>query len=73
MSERAQPERRSRLRRMAEASWKEIKWQTYLFYCHFIYRHHMRFLHRHGRHWWKHYRLIDGSEFDKCEWCGAMK
>lgn len=63
---------RSRLRRGAEATWKETKWQTYLLYCRFIYRHHMRFIHRRGRHRWTHYNLIDGPKFDKCNWCGAI-
>ena len=41
-------------------------------YGRFIYRHHMRWLHRRGKHKLKHYGPMfpDGGEFDKCEWCG---
>jgi hypothetical protein len=69
----AQIDPRSRLRISMETFWKEIKWQVYLLYGRWVYQHHMRWLHRRGKHWWKHYALIDGPEFDKCEWCGAMQ
>lgn len=44
-------------------------------YGRFIYRHHMRFIHKRGRHQMKHYgpMLPAGGEFDKCEWCGHIE
>ena len=66
---------RSRLRIAIEEVWKEIKWQVYLLYCRFLYRHYMRWLHLHGMHWWSHVAVSDGktlTEFDKCHWCGAI-
>lgn len=44
-------------------------------YLRFIYRHHMRFIHKLGKHQLKHFGppYPDGGEFDKCEWCGHME
>ena len=44
-------------------------------YARFVYRHHMRFIHKRGGHQLKHYGPLypDGGEFDKCEWCGHME
>jgi hypothetical protein len=44
-------------------------------YARFVYRHHMRFIHKRGGHQMKHYGPMypDGGEFDKCEWCGHLE
>lgn len=44
-------------------------------YLRFLYRHHMRFIHKRGRHAMRHYGqlLPDGGEFDKCDWCGHFE
>jgi hypothetical protein len=44
-------------------------------YWRFIYRHHMRFIHKRGRHQMKHYGPLDptNAQFDKCEWCGHIE
>lgn len=44
---------------------------TRWFYNRLIYRHHMRFLHKRGRHRWEHARYLDGSFY--CSWCGHLE
>ena len=69
----AKPDPRPAWQQKAEAARKEARWRVYLFYCRWFYRAHMRWIHKRGRHKWKHFALEGGPEFDKCEWCGAMK
>lgn len=45
----------------AEAARKEVRWQAYLFYCRWFYRAHMRWLHKRGRHKWKHFAMHDSA------------
>jgi hypothetical protein len=44
-------------------------------YARFVYRHHMRFIHKRGGHQMRHIGPIypDGGEFDKCDWCGHLE
>lgn len=63
------------------SEWKETIEAIRLFspwrvlYWRFIYRHHMRFIHRRGGHEMRHFGPIwpDGSQFDRCEWCGHVE
>lgn len=56
--------------------WRETREAIRIFglpkvlYWRFIYRHHMRFIHRRGGHQFTHLRPIDGAEQDWCQWCG---
>jgi hypothetical protein len=70
----APPDRRWWITKKASATWKEVRWQTYLnVYCRFIYWPHMRLLHRHGRHWFTHLRPMGGPEQEWCQWCGERR
>ncbi len=43
-------------------------------YYRLFYRHHMRWLHRRGRHVLTHIGpMEDGAEMDKCHWCGHVE
>jgi hypothetical protein len=44
-------------------------------YWRFVYRHHMRFIHKRGGHAMRHYGPLmpDGGGFDKCDWCGHIE
>lgn len=39
----------------------------------FVYRHHMRAIHRFGWHQWTHLRPMDGPEQHWCQWCGERR
>jgi hypothetical protein len=70
----APPDRRWWLTQKSAALWAATKWQIYLYvYCRLIYRHHMRLLHRFGRHWFTHLRPMGGPEQDWCQWCGERR
>lgn len=61
---------RSRLRRRLGAAWGRVKFQTYLLYCRTLYRPHMRWLHRRGKHWHTKLHPMGGPEMHWCQWCG---
>jgi hypothetical protein len=63
---------RWKLRRIAQRLWRPIH---LYFYCRFIYRHHMRLIHRFNRHWVRRIGPIEpnGAIFYRCEWCGEHK
>lgn len=63
---------RRRLRRYRRA----LTWPIYLHvYCRFLYRPHMRLIHRFGRHWMKRLGPFHpgDSVFYRCDWCGEHK
>ena len=42
-------------------------------YGRFIYRHHMRFIHKRGKHQMKHLHPMGGPAFSRCDWCGHIE
>lgn len=42
-------------------------------YWRFIYRHHMRFIHKRGGHQMKALHPMGGPSFSRCDWCGHME
>lgn len=41
-------------------------------YLRFVYRHHMRFIHRRGAHQMKAIHPMGGPSFSRCDWCGHI-
>ena len=64
---------RSRLRRRLDAVWPAIKFRLRLLYAATLYRPHMRWLHRRGKHWHTRMRPLGGPEMDWCQWCGDRR
>jgi len=42
-------------------------------YSRFIYRHHMRFIHKRVRHQMRDLHPMGGPSFSRCDWCGHIE
>ena len=42
-------------------------------YSTFIYRHHMRFIHKRGGHQMHEIHPMGGPSFSRCDWCGHLE
>lgn len=63
-----------RRRRKVRAAIRHVMWLIQLFvYYRYLYRAHMRFLHRRGKHWFTRMHMEDGRQQDWCQWCGERR